>query len=161
MADIKPMTPTDPDHKVFTSQTDEFIKENASIDPIIIAWMMILQSVSIGQDNAVVLTKALNESIQKQDKLIGLEAGFDLHTIPASMLNGTVSQTFLNNMMSENQVTAAIVNVLENKQGIQRQIAQITATSVNTSVNETQQSTQQGSGLLQMLSDLTNQISRL
>lgn len=149
------------------------------IDPLLLAYMEIFQSVQLGHDTAQIQAKGIAANAQQQEKMINLEAGIQFVTLRWSQMFSKVywlssgggggvkfvtkkiSQSVLQQMQSSNQEISAVRGVIENQLTVTRQNAQVCETNLNSVVNEDQQSVQQGGSLMQMLVSLTNQVSRI
>lgn len=158
---------------------DEKKGQSQSIDPLLLAYMCVFHAVQISNQTADIQAKVIQNNVNAQNQLIDLESKFNFFTLSKDdMFNkiqvvGTniapyikytpkkVAQTELENLTTKNQGVSAIRNTFEDKIRVLGQEVQMDETKVNTDVNNTQQSMQQGSGIMQMMLSLTNQISRI
>ena len=140
------------------------------VDPLLLAYMEIFQSVQLSHKTAEIQAKSIAINAQQQEKMINIEAGINFQTLRWSQMfthkNGlsvrkTVLQTDIEKLQTHNQEISAIRGVIADQITVLRQNAQMNETNLNSVVNESQQSVQQGGSLMQMLVSLTNQISRI
>lgn len=91
--------------------------------------------------------------------------GWVIHKTPGGRIMAyipkTISSAVLGNMSSTNLYISAERSIMEDKLSVLRQGAQVGETNLNSVTDEDQQSVQQGAGLMQMLVNLTNQITRI
>ena len=140
------------------------------IDPLLLAYMEIFQSVQLNHQTAQIQAKAIAVNAQQQEEMINIEAGINFQTLRWSqmfthkdgkVIEKTVSAVDINKLQTANQEISAIRGVLADQITVLRQNAQMNETNLNSVVNESQQSVQQGGSLMQMLVSLTNQVSRI
>ncbi len=140
------------------------------IDPLLLAYMEIFQSVQLNHQTAEIQAKSVAVNAQQQEQMINVEAGINFQTLRWSQMfthkkgktvKKPVSQTDIEKLQSTNQEVSAIRGVIADKITVLRQNAQMNETNLNSVVNESQQSVQQGGSLMQMLVSLTNQVSRI
>lgn len=159
---------------------DQKKEQSQSIDPLLLAYMCVFRAVQISNQTADIQAKVIQNNVNAQNQLIDLEAKFNFFTLSKSQMYNRISvigtgsfkayvkytpkkvgQTELEGLTTKNQSVSAIRNTFEDKIRVLGQEVQMDETKVNTDVNNTQQSMQQGSGIMQMMLSLTNQISRI
>ena len=172
MSDVAIEQLISPAHKI--NPAEEKIKKQPQIDALLLAYLCIFESVQIDRDTAQIQSKGLEASAAAQNKVIALESGVNFAELKWSQLftkkivSGKtkivpkkVAQTILDNLEMQNQEVSAIRGVMEDHLTVLRQGAQVNETNLNSVMDEDQQSVQQGASLMQMLTSLTNQISRI
>lgn len=168
----------------------------SGMDPLILAYMLIFDSVQTARQSAQIQAKDIQTNALQQNSIIDKEAQLNFQTLPWSILhyqkkvqsaNGSIIEhvtpwfggwpatirysmkwftkkaaaTALQQFNTANQEVSAVRGVLEDKLTLLRQNSQVSETNLNSTSDEAQQSIQQGGGLMQMLVNLTSQISRI
>lgn len=164
--------------EVCKSSQDPSVDPNSGIDPLVLAYLYIFDSVQTGRDTAQIQAKEIENNATQQNNLISEEAQQNFATLKWTQLftkvlaiknkhgtfktvNKKVAQKTLDVLGSHNQEISAIRSYLEDKLNVTNQYAQINETNLNDTMATSQQSVQQGGSLMQMLTSLTNQISRI
>ncbi|MCC5832875.1 MAG: DUF720 domain-containing protein [Chlamydiales bacterium] len=148
-----------------------------SIDPLLLAYLEIVNSVKVGQEAARAKTKELNANVNAQQDLINQEAYLNFTTVSEADLNGLQdrlslshkSSTYIQNAKNQfleckqmyNQRISAMRDFLGDKLTMLKQNNQLCDTKLNSVISEDQQCVSEGSGLMNMLRSLTQQISHV
>jgi hypothetical protein len=127
-------------------------------DILLYAFFQILESVNIQSNVAATQTKVLESNAFAQQNLNDQQNELNFKTVAK---NGDLDETHLESVQMDNQQVQKERNYLSNKLLLAQQNAQVTETQVSTTTNNTQQAAQIDSGISQMLSQITNQISRV
>lgn len=149
------------------------------IDALVYAAMLIFDSVQTDHETARIQAKGLEVNAEAQNRLINREAQLNFETLRWTemfsnkmILNADgpnfthltikkVAQTVLSDLSTKNQEISAVRGIMEDQITLMRQEAQVKQAGLNSVLNEDQQAVQQRTSLMQMLTQLTNQISRI
>lgn len=152
---------------------------NPSVEPLLLAFMYIFQSVQISHETALIQGKAIQANALAENNLINEEAQINFITFSKSQLftkqylltpygHGKVvyklkqlSTEIIQNWMAKNQEISAQRNLIGDLYNQKNQQNQQNETNENTVTDEDQQSVSEGSKLMSMLSSLSSQISRI
>lgn len=147
-------------------------KQQGGVDPVLIAWIQIFHSVQLGHQLANIQVNEMQKNLVAQNNTINEEQMLNFIPIPQDATitmytpNGPIkikvkpSQALIQQITTKNQEIAALRNNKSDVLTVLKQDAQISETKINTVMNENQRTITQGSGLLNMLVGLTNQINR-
>jgi len=153
--------------KIHSTEDKKDNNPYAGVDPLELAYLFIFDSVKTGRDSAQIQAKNIQNNALIQNNLIGEEAQLAFMTLRPDQLftaNGgaqKVAQTVLDDLQSHNQEISAVRGVMEDQLNVLRQNAQVSETNLNSNTDASQQSVQQGGSLMQMLTSLSSQISRI
>ncbi|NGX61928.1 MAG: hypothetical protein K940chlam9_01419 [Chlamydiae bacterium] len=163
-------------------------EEYNNVSPIELAYLMIYESVISSHDTAQIQAKELENNAQNQNLLINEEEQFNFFSLPsdrvkwkyhksvnAALPDGgnirhsgfwtkkviKVGTKTIAKYQVKNQEISAIRDNFSNKLIVDRQDAQINETNMNSTINTSEQSISEGSGIMQMLNSLTNQIAKV
>ncbi|MCB1180604.1 MAG: DUF720 domain-containing protein [Chlamydiia bacterium] len=129
------------------------------MDAIYMAYFLILQSVNLQNDTAAIQAKSLQVNAIEQVQLNQEQEKIQYVTIPAN-LKGEALNEQIPKFQAQNQEIEAERQGISNNLLLLRQNAQVGETKIDTSVNNVEQSVQEGAGLLHMLVNISNQITR-
>lgn len=140
-----------------TPKQEEHKREDQSVDPFLLACLMLAQSVQINHESAALEAKQIQASSASQNELISEQAAFALLTVS----NPHISQDALYKLENENQLVLAERAILQNKMTVAQQNVSIYMAQLSTVLNENTQTRSQNTALQQMMVSMTNQISQI
>ncbi len=135
-------------------------------DILLYAFFQILESVGIQSNVALTQTKMLESNAQTQQRLNDRQSELNFESVnPNLKFTGKAKDDNninldIQKVQMKNQQTQKELNYLGNALLRAQQNAQVTQTQVSSTTNNIQQATQIDSSITQMLSQITNQISK-